>query len=67
MFWTFFNMTTQILGMILNGEVEQDVKRIPLQVFCMLCILLALLPLFVKRKQVPSYTQMLYYKDRGSE
>ncbi len=33
----------------------------------MACIFLALLPLFIRRKQVPSYTQMLYYKDRGQE
>lgn len=49
MFWNFFNMTAQILCMILNSEIELDVIEIPLQVFCMVCIFLAVMALFVKR------------------
>jgi hypothetical protein len=39
----------------------------PLLVFNLLCMLLAVAPLFVRRKDVKSYTDFLYWKDRGHE
>ena len=33
----------------------------------MICLILAIIPLIFKRDQIPSYTKLLYYKDRGSE
>ena len=49
MFWNLFNITNQILAMILVSEQVVKVSILPLQIFCMICIFLALIPLIIKR------------------
>jgi hypothetical protein len=66
MFWTFFNMTEQITAMVLFTE-KVDPAMFPFIIFNAVCILFAVLPLFIRRKEVKSYTELLYYPDRGTE
>jgi uncharacterized membrane protein len=63
-FWTFFNMVNQIVAMVLYNEAFMP-EFIAIAIFNAICIAAALIPLFVKRKDVKSYTETLYYRDRG--
>jgi hypothetical protein len=55
MFWTFLNMTEQITAMVLFSEMIQP-EMLPLIAFNAICIVLAILPLLIRRKEVKSYT-----------
>lgn len=66
MFWTFFNMPNQLLATILYTELPQP-QFLPLLGFNLLCMFLAIAPLIFRRKEVKSYTDLLYCKDRGHE
>ncbi len=49
MFWTIFNLPNQVLATILYTELPQP-QFLPLIVFNLLCMLLAIAPLLVRRK-----------------
>jgi hypothetical protein len=66
MFWTFFNMINQLTATILYTELPQP-EFLPLIIFNIFCMVLAIAPLLVRRKEVKSYTDLLYCKDRGHE
>lgn len=63
-FWTFFNMINQLVAIALIPEGFQA-QTVPLVIFNAACIIICICSLFLKRKDIPSYTEVLYRKDKG--
>lgn len=66
MFWALFNMTEQIVAMVLYTQLPKP-QFIPLILFNACCIIGGVAPLIFKRKYVKSYTELLYYPSHGHE